>query len=70
MRDPRGRCVLCEIDEVGGGGSAVKEREGVCVCVVREACDFGKWFTKNLGINCFPKFCTAFSGQHKSFAVD
>jgi hypothetical protein len=68
VRDPRGRYVLCEIDE--GGGGVCCERERGCVCAVREVCDFGKWFTKNLGINCFPKFCTAFSGQHKSFAVD
>ena len=31
--------------------------------------DFGKWFTKNLNVNCFPKFFTIFSGQSKIFSV-
>ena len=31
---------------------------------------FGKWFTKILGVNHFLKFCSAFSGQQKSFAID
>ena len=81
MRDSRGRCVgvlceidegdlLCEIDERGGLLLCERKEGGGCVCAVREACDFGKWFTKNLGVNHFPKFCTTFSGQQKLFAVD
>ena len=65
--------LLCEINKrEGGGGGLLCEGDegGGCVCAVREACDFRKWFMKNLGVNHFPKFCIAFFGQHKSFAVD
>jgi hypothetical protein len=80
MRDSRERCVMCKIDK---GGLVVRDRgereEGCfycaretkgCVCIVREACDFEKWFRKNFGVNHFSKFCTTFSGQQKSFAID
>ena len=30
-----------------------------------EACVFGKWFTKKLGVNHFPNFNKGFSGQRK-----
>ena len=34
-----------------------------------EACVFGKWFTKKLGVNHFPNFNKGFSGQRKLFSV-
>ena len=34
-----------------------------------EACGFGKWFMKKLGINHFPNFNKGFSGQWKLFSV-
>ena len=34
-----------------------------------EACVFGKWFTKKLGVNHFPNFNKGFSGQWKLFSV-
>ena len=46
--------VLCERYSKRGGG---------------EACIFGKWFTKKLGINYFLNFNKGFSGQRKLFSV-
>ena len=34
-----------------------------------EACIFGKWFTKKLGVNLFPNVNKEFSGQRKLFSV-
>jgi hypothetical protein len=34
-----------------------------------EACVFGKWFTKKLGVNHFPNFNKRFSGHWKLFSV-
>ena len=34
-----------------------------------EACVFGKWFTKKLGVNHFPNFNKGFSSQRKLFSV-
>jgi hypothetical protein len=34
-----------------------------------EACVFGKWFTKKLGVNHFSNFNEGFSGQRKLFSV-
>jgi hypothetical protein len=34
-----------------------------------EACVFGKWFMKKLGVNHFPNFNKGFSGQWKLFSV-
>jgi hypothetical protein len=34
-----------------------------------EACVFGKWFMKKLGVNHFPNFNKEFSGQRKLFSV-
>jgi hypothetical protein len=34
-----------------------------------EACVFGKWFTKKLGVNHFPNFNKGFFGQRKLFSV-
>jgi hypothetical protein len=34
-----------------------------------EACVFGKWFTKKLGVNYFSNFNKGFSGQQKLFSV-
>jgi hypothetical protein len=45
-------------ETISGGG-------GVHVLCER----FWKWFMKNLDVNHFPKFCTKFSGQVKTFSV-
>ena len=34
-----------------------------------EACIFGKWFTKKLGVSYFPNFNKGFSSQPKLFSV-
>ena len=34
-----------------------------------EACVFGKWFTKKLGVNHFPNFNEGFSDQRELFSV-
>ena len=57
-----------ERDEWGGvywreRGYARESRRGVRGVV------FGKWFTKKLGLNHFPKFYKGFSGQRKWFSV-
>jgi hypothetical protein len=52
---------------VGGGGGGF-----VCAMCEREqrgegAVSFGKWFTENFSVNCFPHFCEGFYGQTENF---
>jgi hypothetical protein len=52
-------------------------RENILQCCAKdrvegaggEACVFGKWFTKKLGVNHFPNFNKGFSSQRKLFSV-
>ena len=67
---PRGG--ICASESQKGGGVSMRERrEGAGFVRERKRreggglCKFGKRFTKNLGVNRFPFFCTKFSSQRR-----
>jgi hypothetical protein len=62
-------------DRLGGGGDgAVQEREREQEWGGGGGGErlqyFGKWFTENFSVNCFPNFTQRFSGQQQIFSVD